>query len=709
MFALSTLIQNRIKNGRLFVYEKDTTTLAPVFTLEGSVYTEAPNPIYVVAGITDNTYFLENRIYDVVAQEYLGDSSDPTGDLRPEVWEQAFTTKIGFEYDKDIKIEDYSTVVTIDGLKALSAGGYAQVIGYWTETDCEPRMYYWDETCVNDADDGLIVASNDEDIGRWILLTNGVMKSEYYGVYGNSQGTPQGHEENLVNLFTYLNVYGTDSLSSPKVILLASGLYGDTYSIYSAYGKKVIFAPGARLRVGNCIKCLSYEGAGVLGAVRVGYNINGQVDVNYCSVPTRLTNFANLIDFLNSNSTELIFDLEWDYDNPTSEGEKLHLGTTKTLTNVHCVFEKPFGFWSDAGESANLVFNNCAIESEHKIRKFLDIHFKNTRVRDSWFEQGWRIQPSDMDTDNEYLPQNFEYVESYFAYKTIGSPSDVELNCYGQTLKEPLTFTYAGLNTLTVNGLKDTVNSVTIGCPSAVLNDCKLNSAYISSPNLSAIGTDVEYGYLTANNGTVNRYFDGCRFGGYNKTDFRIEGASAINLYVRNCDFKHRYQPFYSNEGLNLGTGSKTYFYNNVGIGDGPSPTVYYAGVNTQPVSIVSGLLTWEDEVGSVNWVSGKTTYQMTPWRVDTYQKQMDRYEYVNRNFNGYLANGSYITTSSTPGYPWLVYTNDFKRVNGLVFDLQKQCFSANFYPSGHGSSFEIENESVRYLGTVTLCKNERG
>ena len=183
MFALNLLEQNRIVNGRLFVYEKDTTDLAPVFVLEGAEYVEAPNPIYYVQGVADNTYFLENRIYDCLAQEYTGESSDPKGDLRPSVWHDSFTTKVGFEFDKEQREAELTTVYTLANLKTLPVGGYVNVIGYWTETDCELRTYFWDETCVNTGDDGLIVESEVSNTGRWLLIHNGVMKSEYYGVY----------------------------------------------------------------------------------------------------------------------------------------------------------------------------------------------------------------------------------------------------------------------------------------------------------------------------------------------------------------------------------------------------------------------------------------------------------------------------------------------------------------------------------------------
>lgn len=703
MFALNNLDKKRITNGRMFVYKLDTTELANVYTYENSEYVEAPNPIYFVDGIPNNTYFFDNNIYDVVVQEYVGDSSDPSGDLRIDVWPESFSTKIGIQAEVSTNNNAHLAVHTMDGLRHTNVGEnlYVDVIGYWTDNDCERRTYYWDSTCVNIADGGLIVDSEVSDTGRWILICNEIMKSEYYGVYGT-------HQENLNKLFSYNDLYGSMSLVSPKTIMIAPGEYGDEYTIYCGYGKHVIFSHGVSFEKGNVVRCLSYEGVGTIGNIEVGFDKNGEA--LYCGQTARFSNFHNLLNFLQCNAQCLIFDEEYNYDNPESN-DKFHLTTYKTLRNIRCVFEKPFGFFNYANEqSGRIIFDKCSIDSDHKIRKSKGISFKNMRVSDKWFYEPWNVEPNPtFDVDCEYLTNDFEYADSYIDYKLNNCGSAVVLDCDGMKLHTVKTIAADGLSSVEINGLRTNEYGVTLSTPTAVFNDCTMNSAFVYSPVISAFDTEIKYGYLAGNNPYLERHFERCRFGGYNKTDFRMEGATSINLYVKSCDFTHRYQPFYSENGLNLSTGSKTYFYDNKGIGDGPSPTVYYAGINTNPISIVSGLLTWEDEVGNVNWVSGKTTYQMTPWRVDTYQKQIDRYEYVNRNFNGYLANGSYITTSSTPGYPWLVYTNDFKRVNGLVFDLQKQCFSADFYPSGHGSSFEIENESVRYLGTVTLNKIERG
>lgn len=712
MFALNLLEQNRIVNGRLFVYEKDTTDLAPVFVLEGAEYVEAPNPIYYVQGVADNTYFLENRIYDCLAQEYTGESSDPKGDLRPSVWHDSFTTKVGFEFDKEQREAELTTVYTLANLKTLPVGGYVNVIGYWTETDCELRTYFWDETCVNTADDGLIVESEVSNTGRWLLIHNGVMKSEYYGVYGNSSGNPVGHEEHLAALFNYNDLYGTNSLTSPKIIVLASGLYGDGYTTYTAYGKKVIFQPGARFRVGNNLKCLTYEATGITGAVRVGYNKNGQLDVNYCSVPCRLSNYAKLTDFLQCNSTELIFDLEYDYDNPLSEGEKTHLNTIKTLTNVHCTFEKPFGFWTSAGEIAELTFDNCAIESDHKIRKSFGVHFKNSKVKDSWFYEPWDVYPNELDTGNEYLTNNFEYADSYITYKLNDCGSAVKLDCYGQKLHTHKTIGTSALSSVELNGLRTNEYGVTLSTPSATFHDCSFNSAYVYSPYVSAFDSRFYHGYLTANglnsNNKVYRHYERCFFGGVDvngnlKTRHNIESATYINLYVKDCNFENRHSPFISYNGCELGTNSLTYFYNNVGIGDGYCPTAFFNGENTRPLSIISGMLTWTDEVGNRNWRDGKTTYKMSPWPSDG---QVHR-------FDGSLgAQFGYDDIGRTSSGVYCVLSSNFVRqYDNKVYNFMVQTFSANFKPYGpQGTNYTMQlyNPWNQDMGKVTLNKTER-
>lgn len=613
MFAIPNLSKWKVKNGRITIYENDTTDLAEVFTYEGSEFVPAPNPIYVVMGEAENTYFLQNKIYDVVIEEYKGDSSIPSGDLRPTMWQQVASLKLGFEYDPLTSNANVSTVTTMNELKNYNVGGYVRVIGYWNDHDCEERLYMWDNTCVNTPDNGLIVASNVSDTGRWVLIANEIMKSEYYGVYGS-------HQENLPELFHYNDLYGTHSLVSPKTILLAPGDYGDGFTLYNAGGKKVIFSKGASIVDGSCLKCLSFEGTGVVGFIRVGFDKNGQWHSDDASCAVRLSNVRHLIDLANSDSNKVIFDVEFDRVHP--DLNPVHtLDTTKTISNKVCVFEKLFGTYG-----GNLIFDNCEIFSEGMLNDG-NLHFKDCAVKDSWFSESvqyWINPTTAYDTNLTIIPSNFKHAETYFTYLTYNEPSAVSANCFGQSYRTGFTFPDT-ISSVFINGLNMEHGSLTIGSRSAELKNCYVTSAYIGSPYLQIKDSTIREGYLTANgNGNkITRNFDNSNFG--LNVDLRMENCTAFGLSAIDCDFGAQYRDtFYSNYGLDIPSGvsenaSTTYFKRCRGIA-GADPVIPRSallappGTTTYYPSATHKYCVFTDEIGRLNFVNRETTYEPSPY-----------------------------------------------------------------------------------------------
>ena len=688
MFAIQNLSKWSIRNGRLTVYEKDTTDLSDIYTYEGSEFTPAENPIYVVNGKTSKTYFLQNRIYDFKLEEYCGESSNPSGDLRPEVWVEKKTIKYGFEYDPLTKSEEIATVYTIDGLKNYNVGGMVRVIGYWNNNDCEERLYAWDSNCVNTEDGGLIIGSDQSDTGRWILICNEIMKSEYYGVYGNT------HQEHLGSLFSYNDTYGSMGIVSPKTIYLAPGTYGDGYSLYNARGKKVVFSYGAKLRNGNTLRCLNFEGIGTseLGALQIGFNENGQWSEDRANQPVRLSQFPTLDAFLNSWSKNLIFD---------KEGEVAILNS-KTLENCYVTFEKEINIISDTYDNpATIYFDNCTILSDHKIVDGTRIHFKNMYISDKWFKRTYNtfIPNAEEDVNVSAKSKDFDKPINYWKALTLYKPSDVTADFAGMDTGDDLaTFTSQGLSSCVIRNYNGKYITVGSDIPSVTLENCYANSAYVYSPKATFNNCHFKYGSLNANGqgGRIDRFYENCVFS--NEVTFGLENATAFGISAINCDFGwNNTNPFISKNGLDVGQypnqRGRTFFKNNIGLGDNNNPTAYFSGINSNPKSIINGELVWDDAVGSWNFNNGWVYYSLEPFVTDTPTWRWDLNASVQTNLYEPIMKAPDIT------YKWdFVHGADGKVYNASVISM-----SASFE-----KPYMLYNPSTQNLGKIYLIRHTR-
>lgn len=688
MFAIQNLSKWSIKNGRLTVYEKDTTDLSDIYTYEGSEYTPAENPIYVVNGKTSKTYFLQNRIYDFKLEEYCGESSNPSGDLRPEVWVEKSTIKYGFEYDPLTTSEEISTVYTIEGLKNYNVGGMVRVIGYWNNQDCEERLYAWDPHCVNTEDGGLIIGSEQSDNGRWILICNEIMKSEYYGVYGNS------HQEHLSSLFSYNDTYGSLGIVSPKTIYLAPGAYGDGYSLYNARGKKVVFSYGAKLRNGNTLRCMNFEGIGTseLGALQIGFDENGQWSEYRANQPVRLSQFPTLDAFLNSWSKNLIFDKEGD----------VVLLNSKTLENCYVTFEKEINIISDTYDNpATIYFDNCTILSDHKIVDGTRTHFKNMYISDKWFKRTYNtfMPNAEEDVNVSAKSKDFDKPINYWKAITLYQPSAVTADFAGMdTGEDTSTFTSQGLSSCVIRNYNGKYITVGSDIPSVTLENCYANSAYVNSPKATFNNCHFKYGSLNANGfgGRIDRCYENCVFS--NAVTFGLENATAFGISAINCDFGWlNTNPFISQNGLDVGQypnqRGRTFFKNNIGLGDNNNPTAYFSGINSNPKSIINGELVWDDAVGSWNFNNGWVSYSLEPFVTD---KQSWRWD-----LNASVQTNLYEPIMKTPD---ITYKWDFVHgADGKVYNAGVISMSAEFE-----KPYMLYNPSTQNLGKIYLIRHTR-
>lgn len=542
MLALNNLTKNRIVNGRLFIYEQDTSVLADVYTYEDGSFTHGPNPIYFVDGISDNTYFVGNNIYDCVAEEYHGGTADPQGDLRPEVWDEAFSTKIGFSVEEG---GGEATIVHgIDGLKAATPSGYVTVVGYWTDSDCPARTYWFDENAIDNDDGGLIIRSNSTDTGRWVMIVGDSIPSQYYGVYGTD------HQENLLNLLAAPRTYGSQNIYAPSKIVMAplngtasTDGYGNGYSIYNAYGKTIEMLNDARFKKGNIIKCNKVIGNGQLGDFQLGFAFNGAQEANLTCQEARMSNFYSLQRWFECGARSLIMDVpeyDWQwgqYDNTFS--------AEATLYQRNIKFETPFRITSQNG--AYPEFNQCTFIGDPNFN-FAPL-FKNMKVTDKWYTSPTYFygRGADQSANNwqncSASDNDFVCLENLFYYgKAIGKSA---YDCSNKSIRDSSVIFIDNPSTILVNNLNNTsgTKNLILSSDKTIFNNCTLDNNFrIYSRNVTANNCTFNEGYwipvlqnYAAADCNMYGYFNNCYFNN-EWNNYVSDKAQSVHVTFRNSD-----------------------------------------------------------------------------------------------------------------------------------------------------------------------------
>jgi hypothetical protein len=175
-----------------------------------------------------------------------------------------------------------------------------------------------------------------------------------------------------------------------------------------------------------------------------------------------------------------------------------------------------------------------------------------------------------------------------------------------------------------------------------------------------------------------------------------MENATAFNISSVGCDYGlMNSNPFVSNNGLDIGAypnqRGRTYFVNNVGLGDNYNPSIILSGIETRPASITAGDLYWTDVVGSYNWSNGYVWYSLEPFMTDAPGWKWD--------LNTSVTSRLYVTTGKDITYSW-----DFARGNdGKVYTPGILSMSAKF-----SRADMLYNPWTQDLGKVNLVRHTR-
>ena len=224
--------------GKLCIYLANTDVLAKTYTYEGNNgYVEAPNPVLLHSGLTDDSLFVELGMYRLTVYRYTG----PEGQMSAESPDEYFTQIDEFDFglDYDIQASMDNVVDTIGDLeKAEPALKFVTVLWHDTAGDCIPRQYFWDAGAQDNIDGGYVVGSEVSDTGRWILLwADEILPCTVYGV------TP-GDISNLNLLLNYPGTVGSLHLVTAPCVRFVSGTYTPNFTYVT--DKELVFDGDAK-------------------------------------------------------------------------------------------------------------------------------------------------------------------------------------------------------------------------------------------------------------------------------------------------------------------------------------------------------------------------------------------------------------------------------------------------------------------------------
>lgn len=331
-------------HGRFYVFQKDTNQVADVFTYDSNnSLVSGQNPIYTdIHGFPEYEVILEDRIYSIVVERYLGNYADPKTDDRPEMWETCNSYYFGVQVDQT----ESSTIYSVNSLPEADVSlGTIDVIGYYNSFDCGKRTYVWDENSVDLADGGYVFRSNKSSTGRWILLNDlPYIPSEYYGVY-------PGHIENMNKLTDCPDSVGYQGrVKVPACIKFATGTYNLTTLIST--GLRAILVDNKTCFGNQYTVCC--QGITVLGTVNPNNGeYIGKLNL-FNAQEIRYSWFADIDSFLTCPAEKMIVD---------SYGINNELARDITLRSVNIEFAGGRLFWTSSN-NYKLTIEHCIVDGE---------------------------------------------------------------------------------------------------------------------------------------------------------------------------------------------------------------------------------------------------------------------------------------------------------------------------------------------------------
>ena len=441
-------------HGRFFVYQKDTNQVAEVLTYDSNrSLVSGQNPIYTdIYGFPEYEVILEDQIYSVVVERYLGDYSDPKTDDRPEMWSVCNSYYLGAQIDT----VESGTIYSVSSLPDVDVEiGTVNVIGYYNSFDCGQRTYVWDENSIDLADGGYVLRSNKSSTGRWILLNDlPYIPSEYYGVY-------PGHLENMNKLTDCPDSVGYQGrVKVPSCIKFATGTYNLTGLIST--GLRAILVDNKTCFGNRYNVCC--QGITVLGTVNPsGGEYIGKL-VLFNSQETRYSWFADIDSFLTCPAEKMVVD---------SYGINNELARDITLRSVNIEFAGGRLFWTSSN-NYKLTVEHCLIDGEAQYITdgvttswwncfsentiFTNMAYSDKYVRGGRNASSWHN--CTLDIDNFANKENFVQAALWDGLTVIDLKGNTVPNFIIDNAETQITITNGNIGTLHVNASRCEVSMI---------------------------------------------------------------------------------------------------------------------------------------------------------------------------------------------------------------------------------------------------------
>ena len=354
-----------VANGKIEVLDPVSTNFIDVYTYNATddSYTVVNNPIYLNGeGRSEHTYFVKQLAY-LRLYKYLGNFSDPRTDDESANWQflRDWFNSIELNTSTGSNLDVYGLYGLMDADTSL---GTVDVVGYWTDDDCEKRTYVWDKTCTAQPDAGYVVQSNSTEEGRWILKFDGeYLPSTYYGVY-------PGHEENVNALLTYPSVVGSNELITAPGVYFVRGDYT---------GSSVALVTEKKLLIDNESSFTRSSITSSNEITVIGGETNHYITDLIGVKVAHSSWYKSLQGFLDSGAKELIFD----QSNNFAQSSVMSKNTT--LHNVHLVNNtNMYAGWMGFNNFM-LTLDRCTVDDHLFYPSTSRIFFQNMLVTDRYF------------------------------------------------------------------------------------------------------------------------------------------------------------------------------------------------------------------------------------------------------------------------------------------------------------------------------------